>query len=37
MQVEALDFALRQKNEAAALDKLASTKAALDTVLSAVL
>jgi len=36
-QVEALDYALRSKDQATALDKLASTKTALDTVLAAVL
>ncbi len=36
-QVEALDFALRSKDEASALSKLSSTKAALDSVLAAVL
>lgn len=37
MQVEALDFALRQKNQPAAAAALASTKTALDAVLAAVL
>ncbi len=36
-QVEALDFALRQKNETSALTKLVDAKAALDNVLAFVL
>lgn len=36
-KVEALDYALRTKNEASALDKLAAAQAALDKVLAAVL
>ena len=35
-QVEALDFALRSKAKAPALEKLGKTKAALDAVLAAV-
>lgn len=37
VQVEALDFALRQKNETSALTKLTDAKAALDNVLAFVL
>jgi hypothetical protein len=36
-QVEALDFALREKDGAAALAKLTTTKTALDNVLAKVL
>lgn len=36
-KVEALDFALRQKDQASALSKLQATKASLDSVLAAVL
>ena len=37
LQVEALDFALRQKDQASATAKLASVKSSLDAVLAAVL
>lgn len=37
LQVEALDFALRKKDEKTALAALESTKSALDTVLAKVL
>jgi photosystem II oxygen-evolving enhancer protein 3 len=37
LQVEALDFALREKDQATALSKLSATKSALDSVLAAVL
>lgn len=37
LQVEALDFALREKDQASALSKLSSTKTALDNVLASVL
>ena len=35
LQVEALDFALRSKDQATAINKLASTKTALDNVIAA--
>ncbi len=37
LQVEALDFALRSKDQSAALEKLTSAQLALDTVLGSVL
>jgi photosystem II oxygen-evolving enhancer protein 3 len=36
-KVEALDYALRQKDQKSALAKLEATKSSLDTVLAAVL
>lgn len=37
LQVEALDYALRQKNQASASEKLPAVQIALDNVLAAVL